>query len=94
MTPAFHIVPALWMGKRGQTTLPIVQTASGYAVQDSPRIIDWLSRNLGPLDVLPEAHSAAVRLPEATSCICPMHHVRGLAKSKREPQEISWTNKN
>jgi glutathione S-transferase len=60
MTPAFHMLPALWMGKRGQTTLPILRTPD-TAIQDSPRIIDWLSRHHGPLDVLPTVHAKAIR---------------------------------
>jgi glutathione S-transferase len=52
MTPVFHIGPALIMGKRGQTTLPVLQTPQ-TAIQDSPRILDWLDQNKGPLDVMP-----------------------------------------
>lgn len=60
MTPVFHIGPALLMGKRGQTTLPVLKTP-GTAIQDSPRILSWLSKHCGPLAVLPPAHEAAVR---------------------------------
>jgi len=52
MSPAFHIAPALRMGGRGQTTLPIVQ-AGDVAMQDSPRILRWLQSQRGPLDVMP-----------------------------------------
>lgn len=60
MTPVFHMVPALRMGRRGQTTLPVLQTADD-AVQDSPRIVTWLGQHRGPLDVLPIQHEQAVR---------------------------------
>ncbi|KGM41671.1 hypothetical protein JY96_20765 [Aquabacterium sp. NJ1] len=60
MTPVFHMVPALRMGKRRQTTLPILQTPH-RAIQDSPRILDWLAENLGPLDALPQNGMKQVR---------------------------------
>ncbi|MEY4767280.1 MAG: hypothetical protein RI907_3953 [Pseudomonadota bacterium] len=60
MTPVFHMLPALRMGRRGQTTLPILQTPD-RAVQDSPRIVDWLSQQHGPLRALPEAHAREIR---------------------------------
>ncbi len=60
MTPVFHMVPALRMGKRGQTTLPILQTPH-RAVQDSPRILDWLTENHGPLDTLPQNGMKQIR---------------------------------
>lgn len=60
MTPVFHMLPALRMGKRGQTTLPILQTPR-TAIQNSPRILDWLIDNYGPLDVLPAAHLLGIR---------------------------------
>ncbi|MBI5924218.1 MAG: glutathione S-transferase [Aquabacterium sp.] len=60
MTPVFHMLPALRMGKRGQTTLPILHTPS-KAIQNSPRILDWLIDNYGPLDVLPSPNRQAVR---------------------------------
>jgi len=63
MTPVFHMVPALRMGKRGQTTLPILQTRA-KAIQDSPRILDWLTENLGPLDVLPQSGMQQIRAVE------------------------------
>jgi glutathione S-transferase len=59
MAPAFHMLPALRMGKRGQTTLPVLQAADA-AVQDSPRILQWLAQNRGPLAVLPARNSAAI----------------------------------
>lgn len=52
MTPVFHMLPALRMGRRGQTTLPILQTAH-RAIQDSPRILAWLAERHAPLDALP-----------------------------------------
>jgi glutathione S-transferase len=60
MTPVFHMVPALRMGKRGQTTLPILQTPD-RAIQDSPRILDWLTENHGPLDALPQNGMKQIR---------------------------------
>jgi glutathione S-transferase len=60
LSPAFHIAPALRMGRRGQTTLPIIQ-ADGCAVQDSPRILTWLQSNRGPLKVMPLSEDIAVR---------------------------------
>lgn len=60
LSPAFHIVPALRMGGRGQTTLPIIQ-GDGYSVQDSPRILTWLQSNRGPLAVMPLSLDIAVR---------------------------------
>ncbi len=64
MTPVFHMLPALRMGGRGQTTLPVLRTAT-EAVQDSPRIVSWLGRHCGPLDVLPIQHEPAVRAAES-----------------------------
>lgn len=60
MTPVFHILPALRMGRRGQTTLPILQTPK-RSIQDSPRILDWLIEHYGPLDVLPKAQLTQIR---------------------------------
>src|SRR3989344_2393367 len=52
LSPAFHMGPALRMGGRGQTTLPILQ-GDGFSIQDSPRILTWLQSNRGPLAVMP-----------------------------------------
>lgn len=60
LSPAFHIAPALRMGGRGQTTLPILQTDQ-VAIQDSPRILAWLQQHRAPLPVMPEALSQAMR---------------------------------
>ncbi|MBI2734278.1 MAG: glutathione S-transferase [Aquabacterium sp.] len=60
MTPVFHMLPALRMGRRGQTTLPILQTAH-WAIQDSPRILDWLAQHRGPLSTLPPADMTQIR---------------------------------
>ena len=60
LSPAFHMLPALRMGKSGQTTLPILQ-GDGYSVQDSPRILTWLQSNRGPLAVMPLTIDTAVR---------------------------------
>ena len=57
MTPVAHLTPAWRMGGKGATTLPILRAekAGGgkVLVQDSTAILRWLSRNLGPLPVLP-----------------------------------------
>ena len=58
LTPVFHILPALTMGKRGQTTLPVLKTSQG-SIQDSTRILRWLNEHHGPLPLMP-----ADRLPE------------------------------
>jgi glutathione S-transferase len=63
MTPVFHMLPALRMGKRGQTTLPILRSPK-RAIQDSPRILDWLVDNYGPLEVLPTAPLPQIRAVE------------------------------
>lgn len=60
LSPAFHMLPALRMGRRGQTTLPIIQTRD-EAVQDSPRILSWLQQHRGPLAVMPAALDLEVR---------------------------------
>lgn len=63
MTPVFHMVPALSMGRRGQTTLPILKTPS-EAIQDSPRIIDWLAAAQRPFPLLPDHLASEVRAVE------------------------------
>jgi glutathione S-transferase len=63
MTPVFHMLPALTMGKRGQTTLPVLQTPQ-TAVQDSPRILQWLSHNKGPLQTMPAELMPAMQAVE------------------------------
>lgn len=63
MTPVFHMLPALRMGGRGQTTLPILRSPK-RAIQDSPRILDWLVDNYGPLSVLPTPQLAQIRAVE------------------------------
>jgi glutathione S-transferase len=64
MTPVFHMLPALSKGRRGQTTLPVLETPLG-SIQDSPRIIDWLAEHHGPLATLPAAQAQAIREVEA-----------------------------
>lgn len=64
MTPVFHMLPALVKGHRGQTTLPVLETAD-VSIQDSPRIIDWLAVHHGPLSSLPIAHAEEIREVEA-----------------------------
>ena len=63
MTPVFHMLPALKMGRRGQTTLPVLER-KGDRVQDSPRILDWLQREGHLSDLIPNAHVAEVRAIE------------------------------
>lgn len=60
MSPVFHMLPALRLGQRGQTTLPILQT-QGMAIQDSPRILDWLIDQGDPKDLLPASHRQEIR---------------------------------
>lgn len=50
--PFFHIVKALRKGGRGATTVPVLDTGSGY-VQDSTRILLWLEKNRAPYALLP-----------------------------------------
>lgn len=52
LTPVFHMRPALLKGRRGRTTVPVLQIGDA-AVQDSTRIIEWLDRDHGPLATLP-----------------------------------------
>jgi glutathione S-transferase len=63
MTPVFHIRPALWMGKRGQTTLPILQTPQA-TIQDSSRILRWLEQTQAPLALIPGPLSQDVHAVE------------------------------
>jgi glutathione S-transferase len=51
-TPMFHLLPALWRGRRG-TTVPILRTPGGY-VQDSTRILHWLDTNMPGFKLLPQ----------------------------------------
>lgn len=65
MSPVFHIGPALRMGGRARTTLPILDTGS-ETIQDSARILRWLEKHHAPLAVLPtplsdEIHQACAR---------------------------------
>lgn len=52
LTPVVHALPMLLKGKRQQTTVPLIQKGN-KCVQDSPRIVDWLSMEHGPLKTLP-----------------------------------------
>jgi glutathione S-transferase len=63
LTPVFHIPTALRLGRRGQTTLPILETSQG-AIQDSPRIISWLAKTCAPCPVLPPAFATEIRAVE------------------------------
>lgn len=63
MTPVFHIRPALLMGLRGKTTLPILKTPKA-TIQDSTRILRWLEKNHAPLAVMPKALSQDIQAVE------------------------------
>lgn len=52
LTPFIHALPMFIKGKRQRTTVPLLQHGDKY-VQDSPRIVDWLAKNRGPLKTLP-----------------------------------------
>ena len=54
LTPAIHTLPMLAKGGFKETTVPVIQQGS-ESVQDSPRIVDWLTLNCGPLQTMPEA---------------------------------------
>lgn len=63
MAPVFHMGPALRMGKRGQTTLPVLKTPGG-AIQDSSRILRWLEQQKPPLTLIPPDLSVEVHAVE------------------------------
>jgi glutathione S-transferase len=63
MAPVFHMAPALGMGKRGQTTLPILKTPEA-TIQDSSRILRWLEQQKQPLALIPQALSVEVHAVE------------------------------
>ena len=50
--PFFHVVPALRLGGRRATTVPILVTETG-PVQDSTRILLWLEKHRAPFALLP-----------------------------------------
>lgn len=50
--PFFHIIPALRLGGRKATTVPILVTETG-PVQDSTRILLWLGKHRAPFALLP-----------------------------------------
>jgi glutathione S-transferase len=52
LTPFIHALPMFMKGKRQRTTVPLIQLG-GKCIQDSPRIVDWLSKERGPLKTLP-----------------------------------------
>jgi glutathione S-transferase len=64
LTPVYHLRPALLLGLRGQTTVPVLQSEH-KGIQDSTRIIEWLARERGPLATLPEALHAQAMAVEA-----------------------------
>ena len=53
LTPFIHSLPMLIKGGRKRTTVPVLQLDKEY-IQDSPRIVAWLSKEYGPLSSLPE----------------------------------------
>lgn len=53
LTPFVHALPMLLKGKRKRTTVPVIQQGE-TCVQDSTRIVAWLSKEYGPLKSLPE----------------------------------------
>ncbi|RZI85236.1 MAG: glutathione S-transferase family protein [Rubrivivax sp.] len=62
MTPFLHLMPALLMGGRGETTLPILKcspSGQGQAqhIQDSTAILRWLDEQLGPWPLMPPDRS-------------------------------------
>lgn len=60
LTPAIHTLPMLIKGKRAETTVPLIQEGN-VCVQDSPRIVEWLAKNKGPLKSFPEAEQEVIR---------------------------------
>jgi glutathione S-transferase len=63
MSPVFHMLPALKMGKRGQTTLPVL-ASNLESVQDSTRILDWLNHQHLIDALLPPVYAAEMRAVE------------------------------
>lgn len=53
LTPFVHALPMLIKGKRKRTTVPVIQQGK-TCVQDSPRIVAWLSKEYGPLKSIPK----------------------------------------
>lgn len=62
LTPVFHIWPALRMGWRGQTTVPVLRMGK-RCVQDSTRIVEQLSK-LRPLRSLPSKDAERIMVVE------------------------------
>ncbi len=50
--PFLHIVKALRKGGRGATTVPVLDTGTGY-VQDSTRILLWCEKHRAPYALMP-----------------------------------------
>ena len=65
LTPMFHVMPALRMGGRGKTTVPVLRQGK-QTVQDSTRIIEWLASQPSGLQALPEAHRTEIMALEDT----------------------------
>ncbi|MFT3856175.1 MAG: glutathione S-transferase N-terminal domain-containing protein [Aquabacterium sp.] len=58
LTPVFHVLPALRMGGRARTTVPVLRDGP-RTIQDSTRIIEWLAGQRG-LATLPPQHKAEI----------------------------------
>lgn len=52
LTPALHTIPMLIKGRRWQTTVPLLQRG-GECIQDSPRIVAWLTQHYDLESCLP-----------------------------------------
>ena len=63
MTPFLHVLRALRMGGRGQTTVPILQDGK-HCVQDSTNILLYLAKH-GGLQALPQAQHKEIMAVEA-----------------------------
>lgn len=63
LSPVFHMGTALSLGKKGQTTLPVLQTPEA-SIQNSPRILDWLGAKRLIDVLLPAAHADEARAIE------------------------------
>jgi glutathione S-transferase len=94
LSPVFHMSRALRLGKRGQTTLPVLQTPE-VSIQDSPRILDWLSaRHL--IDVLlppaqvEEARAIEQRFNAIGKDVARLLYARSFGKADRHIVKL-WT---
>jgi len=71
MTPVFHVLPALIMGMRGKTTLPVLKTPQA-TIQDSSRILLWLEKTHAPFALIPPSLSQDIHAVE--------HHFDAIGK--------------